>query len=177
MARQTQNPSVLNGKLLRIDPHPGGTGAIWSSGLRNPFRFSFDHLNGDLVIGDVGEGSFEEVDFATQAGGLGHGANYGWPCREGFVAGPGGCAGSFIDPVFAYPHADPGGGQAFGHAIIGGFVYRGSQVPELAGRYLYADLTVGALRSLNLGQPFASGDRAEGPGDLQSELLRGGRQL
>jgi glucose/arabinose dehydrogenase len=158
-----QNPAVLNGKLLRINPHAGGGGPeIWSMGLRNPFRFSFDRLSGDLVIGDVGETSWEEIDFATNAGGLGHGANYGWPCREGFVAGPSACTGVFTDPVFAYPHSDPGGGQAFGHAIIGGFVYRGTQVPELAGRYVYADLTVGALRSQQLGQPFSSGDRAEG---------------
>jgi glucose/arabinose dehydrogenase len=159
-----QNPAVLNGKLLRINPHAGGGGPeIWSMGLRNPFRFSFDHLSGDLVIGDVGESSWEEIDFATKAGGLGHGANYGWPCREGFVAGPSPCAGIFTDPVFAYPHSDPGGGQAFGHAIIGGFVYRGTQVPELAGRYVYADLTVGDLRSQQLGQALSTGDRAEGP--------------
>jgi hypothetical protein len=66
-------------------------------------------------------------------------------------------------PVFAYPHTDPGGGAAHGCAIIGGFVYRGTQVPELAGRYVYTDLCTGGLRSIALGQPLASDDRAEGP--------------
>ena len=71
--------------------------------------------------------------------------------------------------MFAYPHSDPGGGQAFGCAIIGGYVYRGSQAPEIAGRYLYADLCTAQLRSIQLGLPVASGDRAESdPGALSS---------
>jgi glucose/arabinose dehydrogenase len=155
-----QDPSNLNGKLLRINPHVGGGGPeVWSSGLRNPFRFSFDRLTGDIVIGDVGSSGpsvAEEVEFAPQSAGLGHGANYGWPCREGFAAGPSPCSGAFTDPVFAYPHS--GGGCA----VIGGFVYRGTRVPELAGRYLYTDLCEGDLRSLKLGLPLASDDRSEG---------------
>ena len=71
--------------------------------------------------------------------------------------------------MFAYPHSDPGGDAAFGCAIMGGFVYRGTQIPELAGRYLYADLCEGELRSIQLGIPFATGDRAESaPGALNS---------
>jgi hypothetical protein len=71
--------------------------------------------------------------------------------------------------VFDYPHADPGGGAAHGCAIIGGFVYRGTQAPELSGRYLYTDLCTGDLRSIALALPFASGDRAETPpGSLSS---------
>jgi glucose/arabinose dehydrogenase len=179
----------LNGKILRIDPHGAGTGAhaippsnpfagsatarqeIWSLGLRNPFRFSFDALTGDLVIGDVGEGTWEEVDFAPASSGGGRGANFGWPSCEGFVnqgtstacSAPGTTA-----PVFAYPHSDPGGGDAFGCAILGGYVYRGTQASELAGRYLYADLCTAELRSLQLGNPFPT-DRAESaPGALGS---------
>jgi glucose/arabinose dehydrogenase len=160
-----QSLANFYGKLLRIDPHAGSSASIWSLGLRNPFRFSFDHLNGDLVIGDVGASSREEIDFSPAATGFGGGANYGWPNCEGFL---GSCPGATA-PVFDYPHTDPGGGAAHGCAIIGGFVYRGTQVPELAGRYLYTDLCTGDLRSIQLGLPLASTDRAELPaGTLSS---------
>src|SRR4051812_29185795 len=166
------------GKILRIDPHgatpgahgtpgnpfvstPGAVPEIWSLGLRNPFRFSFDHQTGDLVIADVGSSSWEEIDFAPTASGLARGTNFGWPNCEGFTGS--GCGTTFTNPVFAYPHSDPGGDQAFGSAIIGGYVYRGTQIPELSGRYLYADLGVGELRSIQLGLPVAAGDRAESP--------------
>jgi glucose/arabinose dehydrogenase len=175
------------GKVFRIDPHgagdgvhgtpptnpfagtPGATQETWALGLRNPFRFSFDHSTGDLVIGDVGAGSREEIDYAPGSAGGGRGSNFGWPCREGFSAGPGGCGGSFVNPVFDYPHEDPGGDVANGCAIIGGYVYRGSQAPEIAGRYLYADLCTAELRSIQLGLPLASNDRPESnPGALGS---------
>ena len=175
-----QDLALLNGKLLRIDPHGATPGAysipsdnpfassgsarheIWASGLRNPWRFSFDHATGDLVVADVGESTWEEVDLAP-APAIGRGANFGWPACEGFL---GSCPGT-IPPVFVYPHADPGGDVAHGCAIIGGYVYRGTQIPELAGRYLYADLCTGELRSIELGIPFAGGDRAESaPGAL-----------
>jgi glucose/arabinose dehydrogenase len=175
------NLGVLNGKILRIDPHGAAPGAysippgnpfassgmarheIWASGFRNPWRFSFDHATGDLIIADVGEGSWEEADLAPASSGLGRGANFGWPACEGFA---GNCPGA-TPPVFAYPHSDPGGDAAFGCAIIGGYVYRGTQIPALAGRYLYADLCTGELRSVNLGIPFAGGDRPESaPGAL-----------
>jgi glucose/arabinose dehydrogenase len=175
-AQQAGNPY---GKIHRIDPHGAGNGAhgipptnpfagvpgttqeIWGMGLRNPFRFSFDHLTGDLVIGDVGEVSREEIDISPRSAGGGRGANYGWPCREGFFPGPVGCSGAFVNPVFDYPHSDPGGDVAHGCAIIGGYVYRGSQAPEISGRYLYADLCTAQLRSIQLGLPRASRDRAE----------------
>ena len=180
--------SVANpyGKILRLDPHGAGQGThgvppdnpfvgtvgatqeIWSLGLRNPFRFSFDRVTGDLVIGDVGSTGpdvAEEIDFAPASAGRGRGVNFGWPNCEGFS---GTCTATTL-PVFAYPHSDPGGGQAFGCAIIGGFVYRGSQAPEIAGRYLYADLCTAQLRSIQLGLPFGSGDGAESvPGALSS---------
>ena len=177
-----QNLALLNGKLLRIDPHGATPGAysipsdnpfassgsarheIWASGLRNPWRFSFDAGPGDLTVADVGESTWEEIDLVP-APAIGRGANFGWPACEGFL---GSCPGT-IPPVFVYPHADPGGDVAHGCAIIGGYVYRGTQIPELAGRYLYADLCTGELRSIQLGIPFAGGDRAESaPGALNS---------
>jgi glucose/arabinose dehydrogenase len=172
-AQSLANP---HGKILRIDPHgatpgahgvvgnpfvatPGADQDIWSLGLRNPFRFSFDAKTGDLVIADVGSTSWEEIDFAPAASGLARGTNFGWPSCEGFSGT--GCGTTYTNPVFAYPHSDPGGDQAYGSAIIGGYVYRGTQIPELAGRYLYADLAIGELRSIQLGLPLASGDRPE----------------
>jgi glucose/arabinose dehydrogenase len=171
-AQDLANP---HGKILRIDPHgslpgahgvpasnpfagvAGAVGEIWSLGLRNPWRFSFDRLTGDMVIGDVGNSAFEEVDYAPASGGLGAGANFGWPGCEGFS---GSCPGTTA-PVFAYPHNDGP------DSVIGGYVYRGSQIPELAGRYVYADLGDGELRSIRLGTPLASDDRSEGAPPLE----------
>jgi glucose/arabinose dehydrogenase len=176
------DPTVLNGKMLRIDPNGASAGQygippgnpyaasgtarheIWASGFRNPWRFSFDHLTGDLVIGDVGEVTWEEVDLAPASTGLGAGSNYGWPSCEGFdvISTSTPCTTPGVtDPVFAYPHSDPGGDVAHGCAVIGGYVYRGTQIPELSGRYVYADLCTGELRSVQLGLPLAGGDRAE----------------
>lgn len=180
-----QDLESLLGKILRLEPAPGSVppyevpsdnpfvgeagarGEIWSYGLRNPFRFSFDKTTGAMLIGDVGQDAREEVDYAT-APLFGAGANYGWNCREGLIAGPGtdpGCAGSepsdFVNPVFEYPHEDPGGGKAFGSAIIGGYVAREPTLTELSGRYVYGDLESGGVRSLDLRDPFAS-DRSEG---------------
>ena len=180
------------GKILRISPDTGGVGGIsvppgnpfstapganptiWSYGLRNPFRFSFDRLTGALVIGDVGQGAREEVDYAP-APGLGAGANYGWNCREGFetetVPPEPGCAsgGPYTDPIFDYPHSEPSPGVQT-CAIIGGYVARGANYGDLYGRYVYGDLCVGEIRSLLPALPFAGGDRSEGVtvGDLNS---------
>jgi hypothetical protein len=172
------------GKLLRIDPAPSGLlpytipagnpfvatpGAdptIWSYGLRNPFRFSFDRATGDLWIGDVGQDLREEVDFAA-APGLGAGSNYGWNCHEGTltetVTPEAGCATAtgFVEPVFDYAHTDPGNGGAFGCAIVGGYVARDPGLGDLAGRYLYGDNCSGDLRSFSPVAPYAT-DRAEG---------------
>ncbi|HET7486243.1 MAG TPA: PQQ-dependent sugar dehydrogenase, partial [Solirubrobacterales bacterium] len=169
-----QDLEELLAKILRIDPRPGqspayaipagnpfaagpGRDEIWAYGLRNPWRFSFDYLNGDMVIADVGQDAREEVDFAPAVGGAlsGAGADYGWSCREGFIAytsPAANCAGKsgFVDPVFDYPHEDPGGGAAYGCSIIGGYVVRDQSVPDLYGRYVYADYCTGQLRSLVL---------------------------
>jgi hypothetical protein len=180
-----QDLSTGLGKILRIDPDPSGllpytvpgdnpfvatAGAftpIWSYGLRNPSRFSFDRLGGGIAIGDVGQSNREEIDYEP-APLFGRGADYGWNCREGSEAGPAddpGCegkvAGEFTAPVFDYPHADPGGGGAFGCAVIGGYVVRDASLGGLYGRYLYGDLCGGEIRSLDLGAPGAS-DRSEG---------------
>jgi Glucose / Sorbosone dehydrogenase len=176
--------------VLRIEPQPGaepsyaipagnpfvgagGLDEIWAYGLRNPWRFSFDRASGDFVLADVGQGLREEVDHApSPASGVvgGAGANYGWNCREGLIAypgAPGSClgAGGFTDPVFDYPHDDPGGDAAHGCSITGGYVVRDPGLGDLYGRYLYADFCTGELRSLVLpGLPgaAASGDRPEG---------------
>jgi glucose/sorbosone dehydrogenase len=156
-----QDPSSSLGKILRVDPDSPLPYEIWNSGLRNPFRFSFDSLSGDMVIGDVGQAAREEIDFAPSpfpgvVGGAG--ANYGWNCREGFLPGFGtpepGCEtpppGGFAEPVFDYPH--PAGCAS----IVGGYVARDPGLGALYGRYLYSDYCAGTLRSLQL-PPTAQG--------------------
>lgn len=114
---------------------------IWNYGLRNPWRFSFDRSTGDLYIGDVGQGNYEEVDVVTA--GDGGGQNFGWDDMEGnhcFEDNP--CAANpSIRPVLEYDH---GGNRC---AITGGYVYRGSAVPAVVGHYFYADFCSGTLRS------------------------------
>jgi glucose/arabinose dehydrogenase len=167
---QAQNTGTLLGKLLRIAPTPGGGYAvpgdnpfvgvsgyrpeIWSLGLRNPWRFSFDRLTGDLVLADVGQGTWEEVNFSA-APAAARGLNFGWPCREGPDPRTG-CAGTFTDPNFWYQNQDPAP-----CAVTGGYVVRDAGLEELYGRYLYADFCVGELRSHELSNPFAT-DRSEG---------------
>ena len=174
-----QNRDVLLGKLLRIDPRAAGGKAysapasnpfvgragrdeIYSYGLRNPFRFSFDTTHGQprIAIGDVGQNEFEELDYTTV--GEASGANFGWDALEGFdpyrdensgTADPGGT----VKPVFAYPHSR--GGSC---SIIGGYVVRDRRLAGLRGRYLYADLCEGQLRSLVPHLKRASGDRKLG---------------
>jgi glucose/arabinose dehydrogenase len=143
-----QNLSVLLGKILRLDvdiasPYiPAGNpfgNEIWAYGLRNPWRFSFDRLTGDLLIGDVGQDSWEEVDVqpAASAGGQ----NYGWRVAESnhCFNPPSGCnTTGFTPPILEYSH---GAGDC---AIIGGVRYRGS-VASFAGTYLYGDYCTGRI--------------------------------
>ena len=120
----------------------GGAPEVWSYGLRNPYRFSFDRATGDLLIGDVGANDREEVDFLARGRG---GANFGWPCREGKIAGPKPCANpSFVEPIFDYPTPSPQG------AITGGYVVRDGSLSGLVGRYLYADFYGGEIRSIRV---------------------------
>ena len=166
-----QNTAVPYGKLNRIDPHASGGrsytvpegnpfgNTVWAYGLRNPWRFSFDRATGDLLIGDVGENSWEEIDFAPRtsdpATTLGRRANYGWPCREGRHDGPGAgtCTGALVEPLIEHPHSDNW------DAIIGGYVVRDPGLPTLAGRYLYGDFTHSAMRALT---PASGADAAAG---------------
>ena len=161
-----QRNDVLLGKLLRIDvnqsldapPYHGippdnpfvsttGPPEAWAKGLRNPWRFSFDRLTHDLVIGDVGQGSREEVDF--QPAGSAGGQNYGWKIMEGTLCtdDSGNCPSdvppcddaSFTPPVLDYDH---GSGRC---SITGGYVYRGLAIPDLYGMYVYGDFCAGTI--------------------------------
>ena len=177
-----QNTETLLGKLLRINPTgtmPGqysvpadnpfagatpGRDEIYSYGLRNPWRFSFDRLTGDLTLGDVGLMSWEEIDFMTN--GTGRGANFGWNCLEGthpVEPEPTGCTPppDSTPPVLEYPHPAPPG-----HAdVAGGYVIRDGALPSLLGRYIYADIDdafSGELRTAKLFAGGSSGDSGLG---------------
>jgi glucose/arabinose dehydrogenase len=174
-----QDRNSLLGKLLRIDPRPsggrpysipadnpfagpgGGRGEIYSYGLRNPFRFSFDTVSARrprVAIADVGQDRFEELDYTTVA--AARGANFGWDAFEGFSRYRDANSGTpdpgrTVKPIFVY-------GRARGCTIIGGYVVGDRRLPALRGRYLYADLCEGELRSLVPGLRRASGDRSLG---------------
>jgi glucose/arabinose dehydrogenase len=122
----------------RADARP----EIWSYGLRNPWRFTFDPLTGDLYIADVGQNAWEEVDVVTAAAGGGRGLNFGWNVTEGnhcYVAANCDQTGLTL-PVLEYSHSE-------GCSISGGFVYRGAAIPALQGHYFYADYCGGWVRS------------------------------
>jgi len=155
---RAQNPATPLGKMLRIDVESGAVPyaippsnpfaaragflpEIWALGLRNPWRFSFDRLTGDLWIADVGQGSWEEVDF--QPASSGGGENYGWRIMEGgHCYGSASCSDAgLVLPVAEYDH-----GQ--GCSVTGGHVYRGSAFPRLLGSYFFGDLCSGRIWSL-----------------------------
>ena len=161
-----QDRSTLLGKLLRLDARPGeplvpadnpfveaGDGSrpeIWCTGLRNPWRFSFDPATGDLWVADVGQSTWEEIDHLSAAQGAGRGANFGWDLFEGperfedaDPAGNGWSDGPFVEPVHSY-------GREEGCSITGGLVHDGSAVPSLTDAYLYADYCAPGLRALVL---------------------------
>jgi glucose/arabinose dehydrogenase len=155
-----QNPGVLLGKLMRIDPtertddlpygipndnpfvgKAGYRPEIWALGLRNPWRFSFDRTTGDLWIGDVGQNTWEEVDHLKQGVG---GVNFGWNRYEGthdFATDTPLAGGTLTSPVAEYEHTE-------GCSITGGYVYRGPHIAGLSGRYVYADYCSGKLWTL-----------------------------
>ncbi|MEP6688408.1 MAG: PQQ-dependent sugar dehydrogenase [Gemmatimonadales bacterium] len=153
-----QSVADLLGGILRVDvssgtgytvppdnPFVGRADArpeVWSFGLRNPWRFTFDPPTGDLYIADVGQNAWEEVDVATQAAGAGRGINFGWNVTEGnhcYAASTCDQTG-LTPPVLEYSHDD-------GCSISGGFVYRGAAIPALQGHYFYADYCRGWVRS------------------------------
>lgn len=149
-----QNPNVQLGKLLRVDPGSGSV-STYASGLRNPWRFSFDRATGDLWLADVGQGEWEEIDrvpFGSLAG-----ANFGWNRMEGthrYGSGP--QAGDVL-PVHEYGHD---GGRC---SVTGGFVYRGSAIPDLQGAYVYGDFCEGVVRGI----------RVDGNGDVTDDVSFG----
>ena len=181
--RDARDLGSLLGKLLRIDPIPGGgyrippgnpyagaegTGPprrdeIWAYGLRNPFRFSFDRRGGDLLIADVGQSRVEEIDFAAHVPGVGagRGLNFGWDdCEGSFRAEPKptGTAPCDLagDTLPIKEHLRPGSGFC---SITGGYVVRDPALESLAGRYLYGDFCYDAVRSLSPASP--ADDRRE----------------
>ena len=153
-----QNLTDLLGSILRIDTRTGDPYTIpadnpflgdptarpevWSYGLRNPWRFSFDRANGDLYIGDVGQNQREEIDVSPAADGAGKGLNYGWNIMEGSQCfGGSGCNRTGLTlPVLEYSHQE-------GCSVTGGYVYRGAAIPSLQGHYFYADFCQGWVRS------------------------------
>lgn len=155
---RAQDRSDLLGSILRLDvqagssysvppdnPFIGQAGVrpeIWSYGLRNPWRFSFDRGTGDLYIADVGESRFEEVDVSPAAGGAGKGINYSWNIMEGnHCFSTGQCdRNGLTSPPHEYTHSQ-------GCSITGGYVYRGSAIPALQGLYFFADFCQGWVRS------------------------------
>ena len=179
--RNGQNKHALLGKLLRLDvsgasgytipaDNPGSSDTsfapeVWSYGLRNPWRFSFDRQTGDLYIADVGQNAWEEVNVAPAAGGgavqRGRGANYGWNTMEGkhcYPSDP--CTNPGQLPFVEYPHS---GGAC---SISGGYVYRGSALPSLSGTYLYADFCNGKVWSIAYPSAVVADRSAElRPGD------------
>ena len=137
-----QNRSRKLGKLLRLN---GNRWQIYAYGLRNPWRFSFDRANGDLYIGDVGQGAWEEIDYRPRATkGL---VNYGWSAYEGLVPytlSRLNHSGTLVKPVEVYSHE---GGNC---SVTGGYVYRGRAVAAARGRYFYGDYCTGTLWSLRI---------------------------
>lgn len=154
-----QSLDSLLGKMLRIDPRPedgrpygvpadnpftdrpGARPEIWSLGLRNPWRYSFDRVTGDLWIGDVGQDAREEIDL--QRAGSPGGENYGWDLVEGTLPFDGDDARGLTPPVFEYD-SDPVA------SVVGGYVYRGRALPSLRGRYVFGDFFDPELRTLRM---------------------------
>lgn len=165
---RAQNPRSPLGKMLSLDvteqrPRP----RILMSGLRNPWRFTFDRETGDLWIADVGQDAWEEIDYLQPS--QFDGANFGWNRWEGTHEFPPGSTqerGDFIFPVAEYGHDE-------GKSITGGYVYRGARYPALQGAYLYADFVsgwVGALRLVEDGSSRVAENRVmlEGVGNPSS---------
>jgi glucose/arabinose dehydrogenase len=123
--------------------NPGLVWGIWSAGLRNPWRFSFDRETSSLYIGDVGQNRFEEINVVAGTAGFGRGVNFGWDIMEGnqcFEPASGCNQQTLVRPLIVYDHDD-------GCSVTGGHVYRGQQIPSIQGHYFYADYCAGWVRS------------------------------
>ena len=169
-----QNGNTFLGKILRLDidtdqaylipgtnpfvSNPSVRDEIWALGMRNPWRISFDRQTQDFWIADVGQGTREEINFEL-AGFVG-GRNYGWNCREGFIAYDG-CSGAFTNPIYDYGHCSPcSNTPGTGNSITGGFVYRGTKPANAAmsGYYICGDYVSrhGWMIKYNSGSPVES---------------------
>ena len=176
---RAQSLNTLLGKILRIDidhwatgkhysspatnPYVGRTGLdeIWSIGLRNPWRWSFDRLSNRLWIGDVGQSRYEEIDRSMVSGSIatGRGANYGWRQLEGRVCydPPSGCTTAGMQmPLVAYSHT---ASDVDNCSVTGGYVYRGTKYPVLIGGYLYGDFCSGRIWAVSAGAPTPASGR------------------
>ena len=168
-----QSLSTLLGKMLRIDPTPSGDRPyripadnpfvghadarpeIWAYGLRNPWRYSFDRLTGDLWIGDVGQSAWEEVDL--QASDSAGGENYGWNRMEGdHPYGGASRPADAVRPVYEYSHDQ-------GCVVTGGYAYRGKAIPDLVGAYVFADFCTGAIEAIEVRDGRVTDHRSLGP--------------
>jgi hypothetical protein len=155
-----QDSTALLGKILRIDVNgaspyaippsnpfvgrPPARPEVWAYGLRNPWRFSFDRTTRDFYIADVGQNLWEEIDFAPAGDPGGH--NYGWHTMEGlhcYSPSTGCVMNGLVLPVYEYDHGPE-------CSITGGYAYRGTRNPTLAGRYFFADFCAGWVRSLKM---------------------------
>ena len=163
-----QNLGSMLGKILRIDPRRAATKAysvpssnpfvgragarpeVYSYGLRNPWRFSFDRVGGDLIIGDVGEATVEEVDFTSIA--QASGGNFGWRVREGDQPFSGDTLSGAIEPVIVRTHDE---GWC---SVTGGYVVRDPALPSLLGKYLYGDFCEGIIYGARLSSSGAAGN-------------------
>ncbi len=151
-----QNRTTLLGNILRIDPNPSGgqpygipadnpyatssgnpRPEIWAYGLRNPWRISFDQLTGDLWMADVGQSKREEINQVPSN--TGGGFNFGWNAWEGSLGFAGADPGGTTFPVYEYDHSNNR------CSITGGYVYRGSAIPDLTGQYLFGDFCTGEI--------------------------------
>jgi glucose/arabinose dehydrogenase len=192
---RAQNPDDNLGKILRVDVSPAsgyvipadnpyagvpGNDEIWALGLRNPFRNSFDRQTGDFYIADVGQGAREEIDF--EAGPGSGGRNYGWRALEGSADNPAVAdlpPPDAVAPIFDYAHG------TLGQTVIGGYVYRGSAIPDLEGVYFFGDFVSGGIysfrydgtsvseftdRTAELGNPFGAFQLSSFGEDSQGEL-------
>ncbi|MEO0894857.1 MAG: PQQ-dependent sugar dehydrogenase [Bacteroidota bacterium] len=169
---RSQNGTNLLGKILRVNVdslpytiptdnpfvgNPNVADEVWSIGWRNPWRFSFDRMTGEMWVADVGQGRWEEVN--VEPAGMG-GLNYGWRCYEGtstFNTGGCGSPAAYTDPIFEYDHF-----SLLGSSITGGFVYRGSEYPNMQGYYLVGDYNSGNVWTIN---------KVDSTGDYNSTLL------
>jgi glucose/arabinose dehydrogenase len=169
------NHHPLLGKLLRIDPRSGSPYAVpaanpfpaparevYAYGLRNPWRFSFDRFTGDLVVADVGQNAYEEIDFAP-APTRGLGANFGWNLFEALHSYPDGDLVTAPFPAgYAFPLVEKSHSSDGACSITGGYVVRDPALPELTGQYVYGDFCNRALRAVTLTGSGAQNDHAVG---------------